>query len=109
MNSIAASQRVGARPAGAAARVQPTGAVPRGMSTAVSSQQLHQRLLQLAEAEKRLALATGAPHQRCHACVSATRDSEVPSSCDTLCIVSWDEDTGGGGGLWGIADDPEEQ
>jgi hypothetical protein len=74
------------------------------MSTAVSSQQLHQRLLQLAEAERRLSLAaprhTGAD--------LASPDSEVPSSCDTLCIVSWDEETGSGG-LWGVAEDPEEQ
>lgn len=70
-------------------------------SAAVSSQVLHARLLQLAEAERR-APAARRPRQRADlALSSSSRDSEVSSSCDTLCIVSWDEEaTTGGGELW---------
>lgn len=102
MKQIAASPRAHARPATRAAPAHAR------LSTAVSSQVLHARLLQLAEAERRLAAPRR--HVSDRAIERDERDSEVPSSCDTLCIVSWDEEAGGGGGdLWRVHEAADEQ
>lgn len=94
-SSIPQSQLVPGRPAPASSRMAVAHAgTSRNAAAAVSGEALRARLLELVSRERagaRSACSTPAP-AAAQSDFASTDSDDVPSACDTLCIVSWDED-----------------
>jgi hypothetical protein len=58
----------------------------------VSSELLRERLAALQQAQQQQAAASASSAPSSSGCCDDGSGSEVPSCCDTLCIMSWDEE-----------------